>query len=81
MLKLFTSPRKRLEARMTTLCLNIEKPRAVWVINTLDRPAWLLQPAAKIDHADSLALNVLARTDRPAGAFVQPLLIGRKRRR
>jgi len=77
---LFMSSKKRLERRLATLCLNVDKPQAV--LNALGRPAWLVQPAAKRDEADPLVLNVLGQSGRsPGGLLVQPLPVTRKKRR
>jgi len=82
MLNLFTSSKKRLEQRMAKQCLNNEKPQAMTPLNTLGRPAWLVQPVVKLDDARPLALNVLQRSDRPLGAaLVQPLPVGGRKRR
>ena len=82
MLNLFRSSKKRLEQRMAKQCLNTEKPQAMTPLNALGRPAWLVQPVAKLDDAGPLALNVLQRSDRSlGGVLVQPLPIAGKTRR
>ena len=78
MLNLFTSSKKRFEQRMTKLCLNTEKPQALAALNTLGRPAWMVQPVAKLDDAEPRALNVL---DRSPAAVVQSPPFARKTRR